>query len=162
MNLEIQARGSEVRELQISLNRALAGQARLVPDGVFGARTQRALIAFQRRQGLQADGVAGPATWKALGRRDPDAPRPRVIETGTEPEWLQIARAEAQLGVKEDPRLGKQNKRIIEYHALTTLAATTDETAWCSSFVNWVLWQAGYVGTRSAAAKSWLTWRGGT
>jgi chitosanase len=57
-------RGEEVRLLQQSL--AAAGHA-LEPDGVFGPATERAVIAFQHARGLVADGIAGPATWAALG-----------------------------------------------------------------------------------------------
>jgi hypothetical protein len=43
--------------------------------------------------------------------------------------------AKAELGTTEVP--GTQNNpRILEYHATTTLKATTDEVPWCSSFVN--------------------------
>ena len=68
--------------------------------------------------------------------------------------WLEIALKE--IGVKEIR--GGENARIIEYHASTTLKAREDEIPWCSSFVNWVMTQAGYKGTNSAAAKSWLSW----
>ena len=37
-------------------------------DGIFGARTENALIAFQRIFDLNPDGVVGPATWYALVR----------------------------------------------------------------------------------------------
>ncbi|MFA5384505.1 MAG: spore cortex-lytic enzyme [Eubacteriales bacterium] len=36
-------------------------------DGVFGNVTYRSLINFQANNGLAGDGVAGPATWAALG-----------------------------------------------------------------------------------------------
>lgn len=36
-------------------------------DGYYGGETQRAVILFQRYNGLTPDGVVGPATWAALG-----------------------------------------------------------------------------------------------
>lgn len=65
--------------------------------------------------------------------------------------------AKKELGVKEIPG-PKSNKRINEYASKTTLAATSDEVAWCSSFVNWCVQTAGGKGTRSAMARSWLLW----
>lgn len=66
--------------------------------------------------------------------------------------WLTIA--ENERGVKEMAG-SAANPRIIQYHATTKLKATSDEVPWCSSFVNWVMSQAKYPTTRSAAAKSW-------
>jgi uncharacterized protein (TIGR02594 family) len=53
------------------------------------------------------------------------------------------------------------NVRIAEYHHATTLPAdlaASDETAWCSSFLVWCCAQVGIASTRSAAARSWLSW----
>ncbi len=38
----------------------------LVQDGIFGSGTRQSVVAFQRAMGLNADGVVGPQTWKAL------------------------------------------------------------------------------------------------
>lgn len=62
-----------------------------------------------------------------------------------------------ELGVHETPGPAA-TARIVEYDKSTTLRATSDEVPWCSSFVNWVVKQAGMDGTNSAAAISWSEW----
>lgn len=57
--------GKVVKDLQLFLN-AKTG-AGLTVDGVFGAKTEEAVKAFQRDHGLTADGVVGPKTWAELG-----------------------------------------------------------------------------------------------
>lgn len=72
--------------------------------------------------------------------------------------WYDIARRE--LGVAEIEGAG-DNPRIVDYLRSTTLAASmaaNDETPWCSAFVNFCVEQAGYAGTDSAMARSWLKW----
>lgn len=65
--------------------------------------------------------------------------------------------AKSELGISEV--LGNvANPRIIEYASHTTLKATSDEVPWCSSFANFVVDTAGFKGTHSAAARSWLKW----
>lgn len=61
--LRIGNRGQAVLNIQRALVKH--GQ-RLVLDGDFGPATRRAVIAFQRKRGLVADGIVGPATWAAL------------------------------------------------------------------------------------------------
>ena len=51
--------------------KGLQGALGIPADGVFGRDTAHAVRVFQRRHGLKADGVVGPATWSALGVRDP-------------------------------------------------------------------------------------------
>jgi uncharacterized protein (TIGR02594 family) len=91
---------------------------------------------------------------RALGHRAQMA-IPRIAPTAGK-SWLEIA--EGELNTHEDSRPGKHTLRILDYHATTRLQATTDETPWCSSFVNWVVIQSGRKGTNNALARSWLEW----
>ncbi len=148
-------RGVEVRKIQLLLSTALGAVAGMNADGVFGPRTHDAVVRFQRSKGLGADGVVGPDTRAALGLKPEASSKPA---SGSSPDapWMDIAIAE--LGIHEDAAPGKHNQRVLEYHQTTTLKATTDETPWCSSFVNWVMIRAGQRGTNNALAKSWLNW----
>lgn len=60
--------GSEVREVQRRLKSW--GYYSGSVDGVFGKGTRTAVIAFQKKNGLTADGVVGKSTYKALGMTD--------------------------------------------------------------------------------------------
>lgn len=88
--------------------------------------------------------------------KEGDAPTP-VVETEEFP-WMPIALSE--LGVKE-VRGNGNNPRIVEYLLSTDLRradASMDSTAWCSGFVNWCVEKAGFAGSNSAWARSWLNW----
>ncbi|MDR1735908.1 MAG: peptidoglycan-binding protein [Oscillospiraceae bacterium] len=63
------ASGADVVQLQFLLNAIGTYYPSIPPiaeDGAFGANTADAVRAFQRRFGLSADGIVGPATWKKL------------------------------------------------------------------------------------------------
>lgn len=62
------ARGSEVKEVQRRLKQW--GYYNGAVDGVFGAGTKKAVVAFQKKNGLTADGVVGKSTYQALGMND--------------------------------------------------------------------------------------------
>ena len=57
--------GTQVKQLQQALKNA--GFDPGAVDGIFGAKTQNAVIRFQKAKGLTPDGLAGPKTLAALG-----------------------------------------------------------------------------------------------
>lgn len=120
--------------------------------------------------------VFGP---KVFPRREPDV----IVEPTSEPEITPELEPEPESEPEEEPKpelkeypwmpiarskLGKAeihgpdaNPEIVKYLHSTTLGAPfnhSDETPWCSAFVNWCVEKAGYKGTGSAWARSWLKW----
>ena len=59
------SRGDEVRQIQTKLKRWGYYNGNI--DGIFGSQTLEAVKYFQRKNGLTVDGIAGPATLKAMG-----------------------------------------------------------------------------------------------
>ena len=59
------SRGSEVTQIQTKLKRWGYYSGNI--DGIYGTQTVKAVKYFQRKNGLTADGIAGPATLKAMG-----------------------------------------------------------------------------------------------
>ena len=45
-------------------------------DGIYGSRTEAAVTSFQRKNGLTADGIAGPKTLEAMGISSPPSSSP--------------------------------------------------------------------------------------
>ena len=60
------ATGVIVKDIQILLNNLTPIVPKLVEDGIFGPKTQNAVIRFQRKNGLSPDGIVGPRTGRAL------------------------------------------------------------------------------------------------
>ena len=58
------SRGDAVRKLQEMLN--AKGYTCGSVDGIFGSKTKAAVLAFQKANGLAADGIVGPLTWGKL------------------------------------------------------------------------------------------------
>jgi peptidoglycan hydrolase-like protein with peptidoglycan-binding domain len=153
---KIGSRGNKVIQIQLLLNGHLSPLIKIKNDGHFGKNTERAVMAFQRKTGLEPDGIVGPETWRALGAKHITVSKGDYTQSTLGAPWYDIALAE--MGVKEILGADKNSRRIIEYHSTTTLGAKTDEVPWCSSFVNWVIKQSGFQGTNNALAKSWSTW----
>lgn len=60
------SRGLKVTALQQELK--LLGYLSGSADGIFGAATYNAVLSYQRKNGLSADGIAGPVTREAISR----------------------------------------------------------------------------------------------
>lgn len=106
-------------------------------DGQFGGQTRRALVEFQRAKGLNADGVAGPSTWRALnGAVTPRPVTPTTPSDGSvRGRMLDIARGE--LGTLETG--GNNRGAVLKYPN----AFGRGSEAYCADFVSWVSRQAG-------------------
>jgi len=98
----------------------------------------------------QLDGDFGPLT--AVASQQFFKPGDQRV-----PPW--IVWATQELGVHELAGPKKNNPRILHYHSFTTLGASTDEVAWCSSFINAGLLEgAGIRGTNNATAASFKSY----
>lgn len=149
--------------------------------------TVRALQVLLRGLGTYAgaiDGNAGPVTQKAIElastaldaaekagriRRDLEAledlvgifrPQRRPAAIGAqrpvEAPWMRVARG--YIGEREFPG-APDNPRIVALYAMCGHKwVNDDETPWCAAFVGGVLAQAGIIGTRSLAARSYATY----
>ncbi len=64
--------GQPIRSLQTMLQVLAANDstfARVIPDGIYGPETMRAVSVFQRNHGLPVTGVTDSATWNAIVAR---------------------------------------------------------------------------------------------
>ena len=68
-----------------------------------------------------------------------------------------IHKALTQYGIREIQGPVANNPEIIKYFvASNQIWVKTDETAWCSAFVDWVAKETGHEYTRKLNARSWL------
>jgi peptidoglycan hydrolase-like protein with peptidoglycan-binding domain len=74
------AAGPKVAAVQVALKRL--GLYNATVDGVRGPLTKAAIVTFQRRRGLAADGVVGPQTRAAFGKRGRPAFGSRTMKRG--------------------------------------------------------------------------------
>jgi len=70
-----------------------------------------------------------------------------------------IEKALSQYGIEEMAGREENSPEILEYFAdLDYPWVKTDETSWCSAFVNWVAQQCGYEFSGKLDARSWLNY----
>ncbi len=123
--------GADVEKLQRELVRHGFDVGGL--DGSFGPGTRSAVVRFQRAKGLEADGVVGAGTWRALGG-SVIAPVPAPSGGDLRSRVLDAARAE--LGTTES---GTNRGEALKYPQTFGRGAE----AWCADFVSYVMKQSG-------------------
>ncbi|MFP4343586.1 MAG: peptidoglycan-binding domain-containing protein [Anaerolineales bacterium] len=104
-------RGEKVKTLQRTLN--LHGFD-LVEDGIFGKGTDEAVRAFQRRQGLQVDGIAGKSTLNALGL---DAETLEPLEGGSHVDVIDFTEEDVTVPPPVQQRIRQYAEEALEMHS---------------------------------------------
>ncbi|WZL74424.1 spore cortex-lytic enzyme [Clostridiaceae bacterium 35-E11] len=103
------SRGNEVRQVQQKLKNW--GYYKGSVDGVYGAETYRAVVRFQKKNGLTVDGKVGTQTRRAIG----------VTTTGTASKYDNVVKA-AQQKLKQ---WGYYNGRVDGIYGSKTYSAVT-------------------------------------
>ncbi|HWQ59036.1 MAG TPA: peptidoglycan-binding protein [Clostridia bacterium] len=107
--------GSDVKVAQTALTRAGYDPGPI--DGVFGAKTESAVIQFQSTVGVTQDGVIGPATWAYL---EPFAmePNPEVLRIGSRGEMVRALQTALKASGNDpgaiDGIFGQKTKAALE------------------------------------------------
>jgi peptidoglycan hydrolase-like protein with peptidoglycan-binding domain len=99
------SRGPAVAKVQRWLNQPV--------DGIFGRGTRAAVKRFQLRQGLESDGVVGPATWAAL-RRGHRAAQRRTSSTRVRSRGGAVALLQRALGIAADGVFGPATEAAVK------------------------------------------------
>lgn len=128
--LSVGSNGSLTRYLQRMLN--VLGY-NIAVDGDFGDGTKNAVVSFQNKYGLAADGIVGSGTWSKLF----SVYKVPVSGTGVQ-KMVNVAKHELSWGFAED-----NSNNITPYGQWYGLQGG----AWCAMFVSWCASQAGILGT---------------
>lgn len=152
-----------VSNLQRFLNGKLQPSPNLLIDGVLGPATREALQRYEEvRARVGTDGALIDAhlqrshVWQGIPDGWTEAgDNEAAVGAGGPHVWMAIA--EGEIGVSDTTGRGSHAARIQGYRQTTGRDAAGD-AGWSSAFVNWVLRQAGHVGTGSTEVRSWIGW----
>ena len=84
----------------------------------------------------------------------------KMICVANTPPWMEIALAEAKASKFIKETLSPTSEMAKKYHKYVGLPNANGSTAWCASFVNWCLNQAGHKNAKSAGSQS-ILWQEG-
>jgi cell wall-associated NlpC family hydrolase len=84
------------------------------PDGIFGRSTRATVKRWQKRHGLKADGVVGPATWAALRRAHRAAGDRSATAAPVRSRGAAVRRLQRALGISADGVFGPATKAAVK------------------------------------------------
>lgn len=96
--------GSAVKDLQAKLNKC--GYDCGTADGIFGAKTESAVIAFQKAKRLTADGLAGKETMAALNTAYSKVTSKTTSDESARTKW--VKNLQKAIGAKQDGIAGSE------------------------------------------------------
>lgn len=162
--IRLGAQNDAVRQLQRAL--AQLGYS-LKETGYFGGATDTAVVDFQKRHGLTADGIVGAQTAAALEKAVFDASRPAAdapITTVEVERPLWVTEALRWLHTKEAPG-DADNPQILEWAreegGSIARGYKHDSIPWCALFANMILAKVGLKGTGTLWALDFVKWGAG-
>ncbi len=149
------ARGAQVHVLWMALT--AVGVDVGTDDGMFGPRVLAGVKLFQQRAGLDADGIVGPDTWKALNAAGAGEEAGGVPGRDAGAPWMK--RAKQLIGLKEIPG-DEDNPAIVQLwkEGKISWAATDEDVPWCAVAHSAIYESVGIRSTRSAWARSYESW----
>lgn len=142
-------RGSAVTEVQRALINK--GHNPGAIDGVFGGQTQYAVIQFQQKRGLPADGVVGPSTAQVLGISNP-TPTPTTGGGTSSPATTGSVRVTAPNGVNIRSGPGTSYARVGGLTFGTVVATSSTTNGWYKIADGWI--SASYTSSASSGTAS--------
>lgn len=103
------AKGDEVKIIQLIVG--------TTADGIFGSKTKSALKTWQSKNGLSADGIAGPKTWAKAAAVAP------MLKSGASGTWVKVLEVFLETMTDDGKYLSSEVQAVKAYQTSNKLSA---------------------------------------